>query len=262
MAALVLAALSLRPVVDIALPRKAVFCSCVSDNRGGFTCYYRRDATTPTRRAQLIYLSSEFNVIAVGNTTIEAEDPRVFLWGDNIVALDNYYNDMHVVWENNRRVRVPLSGKNLSPLPTAASTITFFDIQQGYRHRCTLAGDQMHCRRPERLAKVNAPSQCSPRGGTAALSFNGIIWGVGHCTYPTVRSTVVHSIIGWSISRDTITYFTFKPPAPLANIVDPASVVNKSGQLYLITAESTHTWFAPWDTQLFSNRVYQLLSTP
>ena len=247
----------LRPVVDIALPRQAVFCSCVSD-RHGYICYYRQNAHLGDRIARAIYLDNNFNIRAHGNETITAEDPRVFKWGDHLVIFDNFLNDMHLVWEDNRRLRVPLNGKNLSPMPTSESEIAFFDIQEALRHQCALKNNGLRCESPRRLRQKNVPKHCSPRGGTAAMAFGEIIWGIGHCTHPSARGTLSHSIISWALSDGAITYDLHRPPFRASNIIDATSVVNKSGKLYLITAESTHAWFAPWDNQLYSSRVYRL----
>lgn len=247
----------LRPVVDIALPRHAVFCSCVSAKHDGYTCYYRRHAHLGNRLAQKILLDDNFNIRAYGNNTIIAEDPRLFKWGDQIVAFDNFLDDMHLVWEDNRRVRVPLRGKNLSPMPISDTEIAFVDIQDAQRHVCGLVSGRLQCQRPDRLRQHNKPQHCSPRGGTAAMLFGATTWGVGHCTF--TRNPVSHSIVSWALDNGAIWYNVYRPPHPSSQIIDATSVVNKSGVLHLITAESTNVWFAPWDNQLYSNRVYRLL---
>ena len=175
--------ITLQPHVDIALPRQATFCSCVTISVG-FVCFYRQNATLENRVASMARLDNHFGWIDVDPPLlIAAEDPRVFTWNDEIVILDNFCNDMHLVWMNNTRIRIPIKGKNLTPVVASLSEIVFMDIQLGRRTLCKVGVGGLQCNNPIQLHQKNVPHDCTPRGGTPAVkTADKRLWGVGHCT--------------------------------------------------------------------------------
>ena len=207
-----------------------------------------------------VKFNNDFDIIEDNNLTLIGEDPRVFIFNNDLYIQDNKNNKMFLIDYNNKKyIKLNISGKN----------ITFFE------HNNTLY--YIHYIKPFSLYSFNIKTGISTkidvnddlnsynyeyRGGTPGYKLNNNeYYGIGHRTY-IKNNIMTHDIFKWVVSFEEnklpkISIINIEQPLNSKNICDPTSIIEINNQKYLITAETEKPWF---HKQKYLNNIYLILN--
>ena len=253
---------ALKHVARVHTSKNSIFYSFVRDSSGivGFgRQHYRR------RLCQRVRLNNLRELTPFG-TNIQCEDPRCFLFQGRLYAVDNYINDVHL-WCNEKRVKIQLSGKNFSFVPTASTlyvihTMSPFilyslDVTSGkvkLIHRCLNESKQ------HKSGDADDDDDFSPyRGGTPGYPVPGmpnLYYGLGHKTYKSNKK-LHHDVFAWVLNlhapKPIFTIHDMQQPSESMVITDPTCILDGK---YAFTAESEFAWFRD---QEYRTQCYKLV---
>jgi hypothetical protein len=188
------------------------------------------------------------------------EDPRVLKFGSRKIVVDNYLNDVHIIFpdEGYRRIKVPFEGKNF----------TFFS-DDVYIYCATWLAPLTVWRSTDAIVwepivskskqGENGSSNASYRGGTTGLRVDYNRWvGYGHETV-NCNTRLLHTPFAWAVHIiDNTAYIDIGPPLRMdgmRTITDPVCLVYRDGNVEMITAESDNPWFRD---QTYDCKIYNL----
>jgi hypothetical protein len=193
-------------------------------------------------RARIRFADPYWRVTEDMGVVCMGEDPRVLVWRGRKVVIDNFYDDVHLIYpdSNYERVRVPIPGKNL----------TFFaDDEHLYCARWlrplelwrTSDGVVWHLEHRD----ASGESDTSLRGGTPGYASEEGWWGLGHRTTATGSgpSDIRHEPFRWTIRKSPWRVEVGAALPTQSAITDPTCVVRGE----LVTAESRAPWFTDQD---------------
>ena len=260
---------SFRHVKRITTEPNSIFYSLLKLPNNTFIGFGRKNC--PARILKKVILNDKLDIIVDRNETFRGEDPRCFYFNNKMYVIDNYFNDMYLIEHDtaattaaaaNKFTRIQMSGKNLSFIPHDGKLYFMHYIKPFVLYSCNV--DTGIC---EKVAVGNhqETNDYEYRGGTPGYPVKGRnnqYFGFGHRTY-MVGDVMTHDVFKWIVTfpgddaAPTIEYYEVNQPPSSKNICDPTCVIEMdNGKLYLITAETEHTWFINQD---YITNVYEIV---
>jgi hypothetical protein len=229
----------------------------------------------PARILKKVMLDIHLDIVEDKNETFRGEDPRCFYFNDKMVILDNYFNDMYLIQHDatpgttietaNKFTHIRISGKNLSFIPHNGKLYFIHHIKPFELYTCN---EETGLCEKVVVGNHQETRDAEYRGGTPGYLVKGTnnqYFGFGHRTY-MVGAVMTHDVFKWVVTfpsdaatdtAPTIEYLEVEQPPNSKNICDPTCVIERDdGKLYLVTAETEHTWFKDQD---YITNVYEIV---
>jgi hypothetical protein len=214
-----------------------------------------------------IKIDESFNIIEDNNETFEGEDPRCFIHKETLYVTDNYLNRQKLYdYENKKFIKINSRGKNLSFISHNDNLYFIYLTQPFTLYNMNVIDGSVQ----SVITKNNYSRNPEYRGGTPGYKFKtnpNKYYGFGHRTYnKRIMSTnnksipiLIHDIFLWIVDftnkNPSIIVVDIEKPQDAKNICDPTCVIEINNKLYLVTAESEHSWFCEQD---YITNVYEI----
>jgi hypothetical protein len=191
------------------------------------------------------------------------EDPRVLTFRGSKVVIDNFFNDVHIIFPDDdfKRVKVPFDGKNFTFFANDEFIFcaTWLAPLTVWRSRDAVVWEPVPCE----ASSGEVSNDGSFRGGTAGLSIGCDEWiGYGHVTRDD-HGSITHMPFPWKLAiRNGRAYIHIQPTmhtSGMRPITDPVCLYRQGDfqkqTLHMVTAESEHPWF---QDQAYDCKTYDL----
>ena len=187
------------------------------------------------------------------------EDPRVFIFNNELYIQDNTLNDMKLInYENNTYIDIAIDGKNISFFEYNNELYFIHYIKPLHIYKFNINDNK--------ISKIDVDDDKNDynyeyRGGTPGYKLdNNTYFGYGHRTYED-DNILKHDIYKWVLYFEDdkpprISHFDIEQPPESKNICDPTSILSINNTKYLITAETDTPWFR--DQEYITN-VYEII---
>lgn len=282
--------MTLIPLVDVPIPKRGVFLSCVdSDERHSnssdsfmLECFFRTDFLR--QGMSKVFLNDNFHVASrVYDNVLPGEDGRVFRWNEKVHVTDNYMGRMKIMEINDQGefqswpLPVNMMGnksKNIIPVPTETHLL-LVDFEAETIYSCIRSSHNqsfaLDCTQnsPENIqwtylgnAGGRRPTNMAYRGGTAGHKVsNNTFIGFGHLSLNYTHHDMfswrllMSTNKNWSMTMEYVNHYGGNEFHH--EIKDPTSMVCVDNAWHVITAESDLAWYH--HNQLLVQRVYRVV---
>jgi len=206
-----------------------------------------------------VIFDDNFNIIEDRNIFLKGEDPRCFIYKNQLYILDNFLSDMYLIDYNNKKyIKINIDGKNISFIPFKNNLYFIHYIKPFELYRFDVE--------TTKITKIKVEDDKNTRnyeyrGGTPGYKISkNEYYGFGHRTYKK-DNIIHHDIFKWVVYFENdrsprIYIFDIEQPVNSKNICDPTSVIEIKGKKYLITAESDDIWSHDQD---YITNVYEVI---
>lgn len=232
----------------------SIFYSII-EYKGEYLGFARK--TSSGDKIKCVKLDSNFTIEEDNCRIYKGEDPRVFLFNNELYILDNTYNALNLIqYSTETYIPIPIGGKNLSFF-THNDRLYFIHYIKPF----VLFEFELDF---QSIMKIHVKDDGNTynyeyRGGTPGYPYKeNQYYGYGHRTYHE-KNMLIHDIFKWIVDftgeLPSIQLFPVKQPLNSKNICDPTCVVSIDGKSFLVTAESDTWWY---DEQDYVTNVYEI----